>query len=282
MPITKTQIRQIQKIINDHMEILMQITTGDGKPSPTLLRKLKIPKGITDLITNSYQYGKLRILEGKDLSNMSESDVKKLLRNLRLTPTQKQSIEHAKVKAQQYIDNLNQRITSNVVTMAIQSDLSMWDAVKDIVPAALENNTPRYKVIQQLRETTGDMMRDWHRVAHTEMWDAKVQGEAEAILHNESPLSKKGADTLVYKKPAYNACNKCKQLYLEKDGITPKVFKLSELVSYGTNYGKKQADWVPTVGTLHPNCMCTLNVKPDDTEFDSQGNLIYKPSGKQS
>lgn len=282
MPITKTQIRQIQKIINDHMEVLMQITTGDGKPSPTLLRKLKIPKGITDLITNSYQYGKLRILEGKDLSNMSESDVKKLLRNLRLTPTQKQSIEHAKVKAQQYIDNLNQRITSNVVTMAIQSDLSMWDAVKDIVPAALENNTPRYKVIQQLRETTGDMMRDWHRVAHTEMWSAKCWGESEAILHNESPLSSKKGDTNVFVRPAYNACAKCKQLYLEKDGVTPKVFKLSELIANGTNYGKKQIDWIPCIPPAHPNCMCTLNVKPDDTEFDSQGNLIYKPSGKQS
>lgn len=278
--LTRAQIRQIKSIINDHTEVLMQLITGDGHPSPALLKKLGLPKSITDLITTSYQYGRLGVLQGKNLSAMSENDVKKLMRNLKLTPAQKRSIEFSKIKAQQHIDSITQRITSNVVTMAIQSDLSMWDAVKEVIPAAMENDTPRYKVIQQLREKTGDMMRDWHRVAHTEMWDAKIQGESEAILNNESPLSKQGADTLVYKKPAHNACAKCKQLYLEKDGITPRVFKLSELIAYGTNYGKKQADWVPTVGTLHPNCMCPLSVMPPNTKFDSQGNLVFNSSNK--
>lgn len=275
--LTRAQINKIKSIISDHMEVLMQLTTGDGHPSPALLRKLKLPKDITDLITSSYQYGRLGVLKGKDLSAMSSRDVKALMRALKLTPAQKSSLERVKLKAQQSIDSITQKITSNVVTLALQSDLSMWSAVKDIIPAALENDTPRYKVIQQLREKTGDMQRDWHRVAHTEMWDAKLQGEAEAILNNESPLSKNGAETLVYKKPAPNACAKCKQLYLEKDGVTPKVFKLSELVAMGTNYGKKQADWVPTLGVLHPNCMCPLSVMPPNTKFDSQGNLIFSP-----
>lgn len=275
--LTRAQINKIKSIISDHMEVLMQLTTGDGHPSPALLRKLKLPKDITDLITSSYQYGRLGVLKGKDLSAMSSRDVKVLMRVLKLTPAQKSSLERVKLKAQQSIDSITQKITSNVVTLALQSDLSMWSAVKDIIPAALENDTPRYKVIQQLREKTGDMQRDWHRVAHTEMWDAKLQGEAEAILNNESPLSKNGAETLVYKKPAPNACAKCKQLYLEKDGVTPKVFKLSELVAMGTNYGKKQADWVPTLGVLHPNCMCPLSVMPPNTKFDSQGNLIFSP-----
>lgn len=278
--LTRAQINQIKSIISDHMEVLMQVLVGGGHPSPALLKRLKLPKSVTDLITTSYQYGKLRILQGKNLSNMSAEDVKKLMRNLKLTPAQQRSIEYTKLKSQQFIDNITQRITSGVVTMAIQSDLSMWSAVKEVIPTAMENDTPRHKVIQQLREKTGDMMRDWHRVAHTEMWDSKVQGEADAILNNESPLSKRGADTLVYKKPAPNACAKCKQLYLERDGITPKVFKLSELVAYGTNYGKKQADWVPTVGILHPNCLCPLSVMPPDTKFDSQGNLVHNPSRK--
>lgn len=272
--LTKAQIQQIKRIISDHMEVLVHIITGDGNPSPQLLKKLKLPKEITDVITSSYKYGRLGVLSGKDLSTMSEKEVEELLRNLKLTKAQQNSIEHSKIKAQQAIDSLTQRITSGVITMAVQSDLSMWDSVKDTIPTALENNTPRYKVIQELREKTGDWERDWHRVAHTEMWDAKLQGEAEAILNNESPLSQKGSETKVYKRPAHNACAKCKQLYLEKDGVTPKVFLLHELISFGNNYGKKQADWVPTVGTLHPNCMCPINVMPDNTKFDSQGNLV--------
>lgn len=275
--LTRTQIKQIQSIISDHMEVLMQLVTGEGHPSPQLLRKLKLPKDITDLITSAYQYGRLGVLQGKDLSTMSEADAQKLLRNLKLTKSQQNSINYAKIKAQQSIDSITQRITSNVITMAIQSDLAMWDAVKEVIPTALENHTPRYKVVQQLREKTGDMERDWQRVVHTELWDAKLQGEAEAIVNNESPLSSKGKDTIVFKRPAHNACAKCKQLYLERDGITPRLFKLSELAAFGNNYGKKQADWVPTLGTLHPNCMCPLSVMPDGGEFDSQGNLVYKP-----
>lgn len=276
--LTRTQLNQIKHIISDHMEVLMQIIVGDGHPSSALLRKLKLPQDIVDLVTTSYKYGRLGILEGKDLSNMSEEDVQKLLRKIKLTRSQERSVDYAKVKAQQSIDTLTQRITSNVITMAVQSDLSMWEAVKEVIPAALENNTPRYKVIQQLREKTGDMERDWHRTAQTELWDAKLQGEAEAIINNESPLSRNGVETEVYKKPAPNCCQKCKQLYLERDGITPRVFKISELLANGNNYGKKQADWLPTLGVLHPNCLCTLNVKPMDTEFDSQGNLVYKPN----
>ena len=262
------------------MEVLMQLLTGDGKPSPRLIKKLGLPKTITDLLTSAYMYGKIRIIQGKDLSNISEKDVNKLIHGISLTPSQRNSIEFSKIKAQQAIDSLNQRLTSNIISMAVQSDLNMWEAVKEVIPAAMENDNPRYKVIQELREKTGDWERDWNRVAHTEMWDAKLQGEAEAIMNNESPFSNEGGETLVYKRPAPNACGKCKQVYLEKDGVTPKVFRLADLLANGNNYGKKQADWVPTLGTLHPNCMCTLNVMPKDTEFDSQGNLVFKPKTK--
>lgn len=272
--LTRTQLNQIKKIIADHMEVLMKITIGDGHPSPELLKKLGLPKTVTDLITNSYQYGRLSVVQGKDLSVMNEKEVANLLKQLKMTKSQQYSIDAAKIRAQQSIDSITQRITSTVVTMAVQSDLTMWETVKGVIPTALENNTPRHRVIQQLRNKTQDMNRDWHRVAHSEMWNAKLQGEAEAIVNNESPLSKQGVNTLVYKKPAHNACAKCKQLYLERDGITPRVFKLSELLANGDNYGKKQADWVPTLGILHPNCMCPLNVMSDGTKFDSQGNLV--------
>ena len=272
--ITKAQLREIEKIIKQHMNVIMQLTTGDGQPSPELVRKLKLPKQLTDLIDLSYKYGKVCVLSGKNLANVGAQDVEKLLKLVKLTKSQQRSIDFMKMKAQQSIDTITQRITSGIITMVVQSDLNMWEAVKDVVPTALENNTPRYKVIQQLREKTGDWQRDWHRVAHTEMWSAKCQGEVEAIVQGESPLSSKGKDTLVYVRPAWNACNKCKQLYLENDNITPKTFTITELLSNGNNYGKRQVDWKPCIPPLHPNCMCTINVMPPHTKFDSQGNLV--------
>ena len=274
--LTKTQIAQIKKIITEHMEVLMKIVVGDGKPSPELLRKLGLPKEITDLITDSYKYGKLGVLKGKDLSKMSTSEVEKLLKKLTLTKNQQKSIEYLQVKTQQSIDTLQAKILANVMNTVVQDQLNMYQTVKKVIPEAMADpieRTERYKVIQKLREQSGDWERDWHRVAMTEMWDAKVMGEANAIIDNESPLSKKGKDTMVFKRPAPNACAQCVKHYLEPDGVTPKLFKLSDLMANGTNYGKKTADWKPTVGVLHPNCMCPLSVMPDGYHFDAMGQL---------
>lgn len=274
--ITPTQLDRIAQIIKDHMDVIGYITTGSNTPPPRLVKKLNLPPQLTNLVTTAYQYGKLGILTGKNLASMTATEVNQLLRDIKLTKSQQYSVEQVKTKAQQAINNLTQRIVSGVTTLAINSDLRMWTAVKIVVSSALHKDTPRYQVIQQLREQTEDWKRDWHRVAQTEMWDAKLQGEAEAIVNGESPMSDDKGETLVYKRPAPDACAKCKQLYLESDGVTPKVFKMSDLLSNGTNYGKKQSDWVPTLGVIHPNCLCCLNIMPKDTKFDKDGNLIPK------
>ena len=270
---TKKQIELLKKIISEHMNIIMQLTTGDGgkKPSPNMLKKLGLPKELTDLITDSYKYGKASVLSGKSLEKMSENDVQKLIDSIKLTPAQKRSIEFAQINAQTHLDNLQAKITSTVLSLAIQDQSNMYNTIKQIVPTAMADGTPRYQVIQQLREVSGDWERDWHRVVHTEMWNAKLNGEAQAIVDGESPLSNKGTDTMVFKRPAPNACPVCKKLYLEKGTNKPVVWKLSELMANGTNYGLKQKDWKPTLGTLHPSCMCPLSILPDGYHLDDDG-----------
>lgn len=272
--VPKVKIDRIQDIIKEHMEVLMRVLVGSGNPPRQLLKDLGLNNTQIDLIGKSYKYGRLRILSNKDLSKLSLKQIDDLLRNLRLTPAQKQSVEYLKMKAQQSIDNLTQKITSSTTTTIIQSSTLMWQGVDKIVVDALQKRISRDKVIQQLRDYTNDWERDWHRVAQTEMWDAKLHGEAIAILQDESPFSTDGADTIVFKRPAPNCCHMCEKLYLEKDKKTPKTFKLGELLSNGNNYGLKQADWKPTLGVLHPNCQCVLNVKPKNTKFNDKGELV--------
>lgn len=273
MAITPGQLRQIKKIVEEHMEVLMELTVGDAKSSEKLVKQLNLPKELADLITSSYKYGKLNITQGKSLSDMAPAQVTQFIKKLTLSPRQKKSIEYLKAKTQATISSLTSKIVTGVVNTVLNDQIGMYQAIKQVVPGAITQHQDRYQVIQQLRDMTGDWERDWHRVAHTEMWDAKVQGEANAIADNESPLSQKGTETLVFKRPGPLACNKCKQLYLEKDGITPKVFKLSDMQALGTNYGLKQANWKPVVGTVHPNCMCPLSVMPDGFHFDARGQL---------
>ena len=273
---TKNKIELIKKIIQEHMSVIMSLTTGGvKKPSPNLLKQLGLPKDITDLITDSYTYGKLNVLSGKNLNNLSTKEVEKLLRDVKLTSSQKRSVEFARINAQQHLDVLQSKIVSNVVNLALNDQINMYNTVKQVVPDAIRDNTDRYEVIHQLREKSKDWERDWHRVAHTEMWNAKINGEANAIIENESPLSKKGIKTRVFKRPAPNACPMCKKLYLEKNGKKPIVWDLDELMANGTNYGKKQSEWKATLGTLHPNCMCPLSVLPDGYHLDDEG--VMKP-----
>lgn len=274
MALTKKQIEKIKQIINKHMDIIMSLTTGEGKkPSSAVLKKLGLPPEFGDLITDSYKYGKLGVLKGKPLDKMTPKEIEKLLKDVNLSTSQKEAVELSKINAQQHINSLNAKVTSSVLSLAIKEQLNMYTTVEKIIPEATKNDTERYKVIQQLREMSGDWERDWHRVAHTEMWDAKVRGEAQAIFNGESPLSSKKGETKVFKRPGPNACSKCKELYLEPDGITPRIFTLSELQANGTNYGKKQRDWVATLGTVHPNCMCPLSVMPDGYHFNAIGQL---------
>lgn len=269
------KINEIKNVIKKYMDTLMYLTTGDGtKPSPEMLKKLGVPKELVGLIDSAYKYGKLSVVSNKKIENMSDAEVDKLISAIKLTANQHKALEYIKLDAGNRISNLSNNITSTVVTTTLQSSLSSLQGIRGILSESYENGDSTYQVVQKLRELTGDWNRDWHRVAHTEMWNAKLNGEIMAILDNESPYSDKGKDTLVFKRPAPNACVQCKRLYLERDGVTPRVFKLSDMLSYGSNYGKKVADWKPVVGVLHPNCMCPLSIMPNGYKFDSNGRLV--------
>lgn len=272
---TLNQIKLIKKIISEHMNIIKQLTVGGGKmPSPTLLKKLRLPKDVKDLILDSFKYGKASVIAGKSLKNMNSNKVKKIVDDTTLPTAQQKAVELSRMAAQAHIDNLTTKITATVISLAVQKDSDIYSAVKDIIPEASVTGVDRSEVTRQLREQSKDWERDWNRVANSEMWNAKVYGEANAILNGESPLTDDKGETYVFKTPAPNACAKCKELYLEKGTNKPKVFKLSELIANGTNYGKKQAEWVATLGIVHPNCMCTLSVLPSGYYLDENGNML--------
>lgn len=266
--ISDTDINKIINIIHDHFDILNHLITGAPSSDSELLESLGIDKNALWLITLSYQLGLLNIKN----PNLSIPQIKAKLQSIKLNSSQTLAVNQLCKKVQQNINSLSQRTTSSVVNTAISLNF------QTIIHPSNQTNKEfsRHKLIQSLRDSTGDMKRDWHRVINTEVWDAKLQGETNAILSGDSPLSSDRENTMVYKRPAPDCCPVCKRLYLENDGITPKIFKLADLISNGNNYGKKQADWVATVGVVHPNCQCTLNVKPKDAEFDKNGNLIFK------
>lgn len=276
--LTRRQVQEINHVVDRYMDIVLRVTTGGGSPDRELMRRLGIPNGTDDLISDSYRYGAAVASSGRSLESTPAGQAASTIDSVQLGRAQRDSLDSMQLKADQYLDSLRQRIISNTVASIIQADSLDFDQARQLARDAVGSGVTRDQVVQGLRDSTGDYLRDWRRVAQTEMWGAKCQGEVDSIMEGHSAMSSAKGDTLVYVRPAPTACNKCRQLYLEPDGVTPRVFRMSDLLANGTNHGRRQADWVATIPPLHPNCMCVLNIKPENTEFDSSGRLEYHSS----
>ena len=87
-------------------------------------------------------------------------------------------------------------------------------------------------------------------------------------------MNKSGeADPWVFKRPRHDSCEACKEAYLQKDGKTPRLFRLSALAANGTNVGRRRPERQPVIESLHPFCRCELNFLPPGFEFDATGTM---------
>ena len=123
------------------------------------------------------------------------------------------------------------------VSEALQDPNLHSKNLRGILTGKVENWQYRYKTI-----------------VTTELNRASNWGAMDAILHNSPDQS---PDQLyVFKqgnKPGHGACKHCEKFWYMADGITPKVYLMSQLIANGSNIGKKAKDWMPTIDATHPN-----------------------------
>lgn len=111
---------------------------------------------------------------------------------------------------------------------------------------------------KNLRAILTDKVENWQfrykTIVKTELNRAANWGSLDAIMHNSPELEPH--QIYVFKqgnKPGHGACKHCEKFWYMADGITPKIYLLSELIGNGSNIGKKAAQWLPTVDSTHPN-----------------------------
>ena len=116
-----------------------------------------------------------------------------------------------------------------------------------------------------LRDKVANWEKRYDLIVKTETNRASNWGGVDAILHNNP--SKTPEEIHVYKTGIHNAnspniCKHCREFWYTQDGA-PKVYTMSELLAGGTNMGKKQAAWGPTIDSTHPRCCHTVQeLKP--------------------
>jgi len=305
-PLTPEQLRRLQLAINDRYDyIAAQLQSEGYQPPEDLLERWKRLGLVSENVTTEtfalsvpaeMHFIRSAFLMGKFIeaveSGKTFAEVMDMARYSSMLAPDLHAIAIAEQQTANYITNnaadLATRVgeawakqqSETVREMAI--DFHRRTLTRTVLDEARKRElgipTPARPVetwqqfASELHRTMEDKARDWDRVAYYEITDAQKQGMAHALLEDGD------VEKLVYKMPLPTACAQCKHAYLQPDGKTPRVFKLSQLIRNGSNIGRKPhpirggkvalrgrddgaATMKAVAGLMHPWCAC-LGVYP--------------------
>lgn len=259
MAVSEDKIKEIQGSIRRHFNNFIIKTVGRDEISDEDLRELeKLGYDIShdeDYVKDAYSAGKTRS-NNQVFDNISHEEFKFKPKPY-LTERDQEAIKHFKALNAQYIQKMRMNIETAVENIIRDKNFEYKNFVMDekalpIFEAGIEKNKRLEEIARELRDEFQDYSRDYQRIVRTTISDSISHGAANAMRDRNKD---KGTDEIyVYKVVVKDAalCDFCRRFYLNPDG-TPKIYKLSELVANGTNYGKKQSMWLPVLGVTHPN-----------------------------
>ncbi|NBW99774.1 hypothetical protein EBR03_09415 [bacterium] len=280
--LTKEQLKQIEDIIRRRFSSFTFEALGKQALSQSEIRVLQqaglLRPNIRNMVGDSYTLGKIAALfKRKEAKNLTFQQILERASEMKpLTGVEEQAIRWAAEHAGQYIQGLSDDMVRDVRGAVARTSMSAVRAVQEEVATAIAERKTVTELKSALENLIDDKARDWHRVASTEVTSAIQSGIANEIRDSYGP------DALVYKRPNPDGCKHCFAAYVKSDRVTPKTFKLSDLAD--NNYGRKAANWLPTIGPLHPYCQCQLMFIPKGFDFvineDGIAELSY--TGKQA
>ncbi len=287
--LTSSSVQSILDLIDESHLVFIAEVLGKDYLSDTEIKRLK-KKGLLrdvadDLIKEAYRFG---VYSGRLPSKAPEEmKVGEFLRfmggtNPALTFEERQIMDHAKNHIATHIRGLGNTFSKKVQAVLIDGDKRLRRTkmlqIRGIVSEGLSHRKTVKEITQNLKSLVGEQQRDWLRVAATEVNNAFQEGRLLSIAKTAG-----GKDPNVFKRPAADACPFCKLLYLEKDGVTPKIFKLSTLIKNGSNVGRKagrphpkHTGYKACVESTHPFCRCPLMHLPQGFGFDKNGEMVYR------
>lgn len=187
-----------------------------------------------------------------------------------LTSFEKIQYDLARQTTYSHLKNLGNRVKIDMESSIIEY-ISRVEYEKifneEIAEGVLQRKTVS-GIVSDIGHRTGDWKKDLGRIVDTEMNNIYQKGRAVEIV----TLSHK-KDPLVYKDVYEGACRHCIKLYLTKGlGSEPRVFRLSQLIASGTNYGKKVDEWKAVLTGVHPFCFAN----PKTPIYTSKGYKYIK------
>ena len=201
------------------------------------------------------------------------------------TQAEKASYRQAVSRAGEFARGLGNKISQDVK----QNIVEVWDGAKieleadpklrqemqniirEKVSEAVAKRQSAKKLASELGNATEDWARNWSRIARTELQAAYNEGtviEAIEIYGNEARVARI---------PETDACEHCLRLFLDEENL-PIIFQAADLLSRGTNVGRRREQWQATMFPIHPWCRCDTQIVPPGLRFDKDG--LFVPEGE--
>lgn len=269
MIFTPSEIQLLFNIIDYRMARVVADILGKDFLTPEdriLLLKngFDIEKQLKNIPTywQAYLFGRLSsLLTDEQLKTLNYTDIRKYIdRKQYKQPNRRELAEYraAATRTYSYIKGMGNRIRETLTSSVSEEEIKntveerrideLPILKKEIELGVLEKRSIQ-NIVSNIGNQTSNWNRDWGRIVETEMQDIYQLGRAQTIMEDH------GIDARVYKNVFPGACKFCIKLYTtEGIGSKPKVFKLSSLIANGNNIGRKQKDWKPVLGTVHPFC----------------------------
>ncbi|MCG3175423.1 MAG: hypothetical protein MOGMAGMI_00352 [Candidatus Omnitrophica bacterium] len=191
------------------------------------------------------------------------------------------SIETLNESLKQYIEKQKLEIASRIEGIVRKNnDSYKMDALKNLDrPEYLDllmKESSLSKIKQELRDTAANANYDWQRLVLTEMGNAVGIGSVDRIVSDNR--DKDLTEVFVYRIPVNDdkTCVHCRKFYNNPKDNTYKIYRLSTLLSNGSNYGRKTEQWLPVIGSTHPNSRTSPIVEiPPGYKIKTGGGLTY-------
>lgn len=198
-----------------------------------------------------------------------------------LGPAQREAWIQARTRAGEYARGLGNKVSEEMETLVaevwdedavvgpVDEDLRIEtrEAIREETADAIAHGRTADELARRLAHRTGDWARDWRRIAATELQGAYSDGVVIDALRYD------GDDARVARIPEPGACKQCRRHYLDDNG-KPRIFRVADLLENGTNVGKPQDQWRPTIWPLHPNCECATERVPMGLTFNDDWELV--------
>ena len=258
MIFTKNQIENLLEIIDFHTSMFIVTQMGGDVLSTYdkhILRKFgfdvaKITREYPPYL-QSFIFGRLTAwLSDNQANSIVYSDFKTYLDSgqyFPLTKKEKSLYDISINRSYKHIKNLGDKRKDELTRQISEED------IRREISGSIKNRESIQTIISNWGHQTDNWQRDYGRIAETELNSIMNLGRA---LQFEERF---GKDVKVWKHTFPLACRHCIRLHCTNGiGSKPIVLPISEVISNGSNIGRKVADWLFTLDSEHPFCRCLL------------------------